>query len=86
MVQGNIEVDTSNTYGEYNSLNVAKMACLNDTQCMGVYEASCNKNGPFALFKNNFVTKLYGVNCIYKRIMYGKFILDCAIIRNYESL
>ena len=68
----NIKVDISNTYNRYDTLSVAKMACTNETECIGIYEAFCDKDGPFELLKNNFVTSIFGRNCIYKKTDYGK--------------
>ena len=65
-----------NTYGQYTHLNLAKTECTNDSQCIGVYEASCDKNGPFMLFKKGFVTSIYGKHCIYKKKVNGKLIFS----------
>ena len=64
-----------NTYGEYTNLNLAKAECKKDSQCIGIYEASCHKNGPFTLIKHGFVTSVFGTNCLYKKKQYGKVTL-----------
>ena len=68
-------MDKSNTFNQYEQLSDAKVACSNDSNCIGIYEASCDKNGPFTLLKNGFVTSEFGTNCIYKKKQYGKVTL-----------
>ena len=64
----------SNLYDQHEYLNEAKIACVNDSQCIGVYEDSCNKIGPFMLLKSGFLTSVSGTNCIYKKTTYSKLI------------
>ena len=68
----NINVDKSNIYTRYNKLSEAKIACGRDAKCIGIYDPSCDKNGPFMLLKNSFVTSFSSTNCIYKKKDYGK--------------
>ena len=67
-----IIIDISNIFDRYEQLNAAKVACANDSNCIAIYEPFCDKNGPFMLLKDNFVTSAYGNNCIYKKKEDGK--------------
>ena len=64
----------SNLYDQHEHLNEAKIACVNDSQCIGIYEDSCDKDGPFMLLKSGFLTSVSGTNCIYKKTTYSKLI------------
>ena len=68
-------IDTANLFDHHEELSVAKMACAKDSNCIAIYEPSCDKNGPFMLLKNSFVTLLHGKNCIYKKKIYGKWLI-----------
>ena len=65
----------TNTYDEHDHLNDAKRVCANESQCIGIFEGGCNKNGPFKLTKRGFMTSVSGANCIYKKKKYGKRLL-----------
>ena len=69
-----MQIHMSNLYDQHTHLNEAKIACVNDSQCIGVYEDSCNKIGPFVLLKSGFLTSVSGTNCIYKKTTYSKLI------------
>ena len=62
----------SNLYDQHKHLNEAMIACENDSQCIGIYDDSCDKDGPFLLLKSGFVTSVSGTNCIYKKTIYSK--------------
>ena len=47
------------------------MACRNDMECIGVYDESCDEDGPFLLVRSGFMDSRYGPNCIYKKKSYG---------------
>ena len=70
-----IIIDTGNTFDRHEQLSVAKIACAKDSNCIAIYEPSCDKNGPFMLLKNGFLTSVHGTNCIYKKKNYGKRLL-----------
>ena len=70
----NVQVDLSNTYFQYDDLEVAKRACKKDSQCIGVFLAICNMNGPYMLLKRGFVISVSGVNCLYKKKRDGRYI------------
>ena len=76
----------SNTYEPYQSLNLATVACLHDTECMGIYFSSCDENGQFLLFKDSFVTSIYSKGCIYKKKTYGKFYFNINSIGEYHII
>ena len=67
-----IRIDISNTFEQHDNFSDAKIACANDSNCIAIYEAFCDKNGPFMLLKNSFVVSVYGTDCIYKKKRYGK--------------
>ena len=70
VLKEHIRIDESNIFDEHTQLSVAKVACSNDQKCIGIYEASCDKNGPFMLLRNSFVTSVFGTSCIYKKRQY----------------
>ena len=78
-----ILIDASNIFDQHKHLSVAKVACSNDSKCIGVYEASCDDNGPFMLIKNGFLTSVFGTNCIYKKRQYAPE-LGCFDISMYK--
>ena len=67
-----MQIHMSNLYDQHKHLNEAKIACENDSQCIGIYEDSCDKDGPFLLLKSGFLTSVSGTNCIYKKTIYSK--------------
>ena len=71
ILQENTMVDTSNTFGRYEQVNFGEMACESDARCIGVYDASCDKRGPFLLLQKGFMTSSRATNCIYKKKHYG---------------
>ena len=48
----------------------AKIACDNAEQCIGIYDASCDGEGPFLLITSGFMTSLSSPNCMYKKKTY----------------
>ena len=70
VLRGNIKIDKSNIYNHYARLSIAKLACRNDSKCMGVYVSTCNENGPYMLIKDSFLQSISGTDCIYKRTRY----------------
>ena len=75
----------SNLYDQHKHLNEAKIACVNDSQCIGVYEDSSNKIGPFMLLKRGFLTSVSGTNCIYKKTRYSKSIYLYIPLKNIQA-
>ena len=71
ILQSNVEVDDSNSYGHHQNLSGAEITCENDSQCIGIYDPSCNRNGPFTLVKNGYMTSYSSQNCIYKKKRYN---------------
>ena len=59
-----------NVYGSYISLEFAKLACSNDTNCVGVQEERCKKGGlsPSRLCKKG--VRSGGYTCIHKKKEY----------------
>ena len=68
----NSQIDLANTYNGHDELITAKTSCLIDKHCIGIYDASCDKNGPFMLLKYSFMTSVYGKSCIYRKTRYGR--------------
>ena len=62
-----IDIDYQNEYGNYERLSFATLACQNDTECIGVFEAACDRDGPFTLVKKGFYTPPRGYHCIYNK-------------------
>ena len=81
----NSQMDMANTYNGHDDLSTAKSACLNDKHCIGIYDASCDKNGPFMLLKHSFMTSAYGKSCIYKKTRYGKYSLALFLSLNIRK-
>ena len=79
-----IRIDISNTFASYESLSASKTACTNDLECIGIYEASCRKNGTFSLLKKSFMTSVYGTNCLYKKKIYGDPESNCFDVSMYK--
>ena len=80
-VHVNIKVDATDLYDQYYRLIFAKIACGNDKQCIGIYDASCDQQGPFLLLKRGFITVYSSLNCIHKKKTYdGK-----QIVLQWES-
>ena len=46
------------------------MACTNDTDCVGIYDEGCDKDGPFLRIRKGFMSSKYGPNCVYKKKSY----------------
>ena len=75
----------TNTYDEHDNLNDAKRVCANESQCIGIFEGGCNKNGPFKLTKRGFMTSVSAANCIYKKNIYGMLIFLWSIIAEIKK-
>ena len=84
VLKEHIRIDESNIFDEHTQLSVAKVACSNDQKCIGIYEASCDKNGPFMLLRNSFVTSVFGTSCIYKKRQYDPT-SKCFDVSMYKS-
>ena len=48
----------------------AEIGCDNAEQCIGIYDASCDGEGPFLLITSGFMTNLSSPNCMYKKKTY----------------
>ena len=70
LIEG-IIIDMPETFDQHENLSVAKVACASDSNCIGIFEPSCDKNGSYSLLENGFVTSKYGTNCMYKKEKYG---------------
>ena len=61
----------SNIYDNFNHLSLAKNACNQDPQCIGVYDRKGDNTGPFQLCRHGFITPDVTVSsCIYKKRSY----------------
>ena len=78
----NSQIDIANTYNGHDDLSSAKTACLDDKHCIGIYDASCNKSGPFMLMKFSFMTSVYGKSCFYKKTRNGRYLLALMLSSN----
>ena len=68
VVKANIKIDESNKYDNYERLNFAEIACEKDSHCIGIYDASCDQNGPFELLVRGFMTSnSMTSDCIYAK-------------------
>ena len=70
VLKKHILIDASNIFDQHEYLSFAKVACSNDSKCIGIYEPSCDKNGPFMLLKDSFVASVFSRNCIYRKKQY----------------
>ena len=64
----------SNKYNNYHYLSFAEFACEKDTNCIGIIDDNCDRDGPFQLCKNGYI-KLDSdtiSNCIYQKKNYQK--------------
>ena len=68
--QSNIQIDEYNSYSQYMMLNFAETACEKDTQCVGVFDASCDQRGPFGLIRIGYMTLGSSPHCIYEKKVY----------------
>ena len=61
----------SNKYDNFNHLALAKIACAQDPNCIGIHDQTGDGNGPFQLCKYGLVTPESSVlSCIYKKKNY----------------
>ena len=58
-------------YNSYSNLVTAKVACFGDSQCLGVYDTACDKNGPFHLCPIANLTEYSLNSCIYRKKEYS---------------
>ena len=81
------EPGTSNKYNSYDRLDFAAMGCKNDTECVGIYDESCESYGPFQHIRRGYMRSDYGPNCVHKKKTYdGKYICpSCSIITLLRS-
>ena len=70
ITQVNIKVDESNKYGQFEKKIFAEIACDIDTECIGIYDASCDQEGPFMLVKKGFMISNWSPDCINKKKTY----------------
>ena len=70
VVNTNSEVDASNKYSSYEKVDVAAMACRNDSECVGIYDEGCDSYGPFLHIKRGFIRSHDGSNCVHKKKRY----------------
>lgn len=63
-----------NDYGRYNTLDDAKFACSNDSECLGIYDVYCN-GPPFYLCPKGKELKISKSSCTYIK---GMFISFCS--------
>jgi len=52
-------------YGNYDTLEEAKLACTADKKCSKVYDDGCDNAGPFYLCPNNSTNRNASLSCIY---------------------
>ena len=51
-------------------LNFAETACEKDTECVGVFDDSCDQRGPFGLIRIGYMTLGSSPHCIYEKKVY----------------
>ena len=66
----NSEVEETNKYNSYEQLDSAAMSCRNDSECIGIYDESCDSNGPFMHVRRGFWIPAYGRNCVHEKKKY----------------
>ena len=85
-VHVNIKVDATDLYDQYDRLIFAKIACGNDKQCIGIYDASCDQEGPFLLLTRGFITLYSSPNCIHKKKKYDGKPMRIPVIRTISYM
>ena len=64
-----------NDYGRYETLDEAKYACSNDSECSGIYDVFCN-GPPFVLCPKKEDLKYSKLSCTYIKGMFISFYTD----------
>ena len=59
--------DQSIQYKHYEKLDLAEIECRNDTECVGIYDEYCDKDGPFLQIKGGFRSGSLYHHCVYKK-------------------
>ena len=71
----NSSCSESNIYLRFIQVNDAGMACNSDSECIGIYDESCDQKGSYRLCKKGFQTLFKDPSCVYKKDKYfGKYI------------
>ena len=63
----NSEPKASNKYNSYDQLDFAAIACKNDSECIGIYDESCDGKGPFQHIRRGFKRSSHSPNCIHQK-------------------
>ena len=63
-------MDESNKYNSYEQFNFAEKSCMNDSECVGIYDENCDSHGPFLHIRKGFMRSFGGPNCVYKKKKY----------------
>ena len=66
----NSEPESSNKYNGYDKIDFAAVSCGNDSECVGIYDESCDSYGPFQLVRRGFMRSYYSPNCVHKKKRY----------------
>ena len=71
----------ANTYGVYDQLATAKLACLSDDSCIGIYDQSGNATGKMRLCQKGFIISDEYFSTIYQKKEYSgknyRFTCNC---------
>ena len=64
----------ANTYGVYDQLSTAKLACKSDANCIGIYDQSVDSTGKMRLCQKGFIISDAYFSTIYQKKEYsGKY-------------
>ena len=73
-------MDKTKEYKSYQRLDFAETECRNNTECIGIYDENCDKDGPFLQITDGYMDSGFGPNCVYKKRSYrGKRMLSDRI-------
>ena len=61
-------MDEANKYKSYEQFNFAEKSCMNDSECVGIYDEGCDSYGPFLHVRRGFMRPSFdGPNCVHKK-------------------
>ena len=74
----------TNKYGSYTTLNLAKLACLSDANCRGVYDTGCNDKDEYTLCDGSRGFDKSGSSCVYEKWSNLINIIEFTIFQNLQ--
>ena len=81
------ECSEANTFGTYESFELAEIGCYSNMACIGIYDEGCDATGTYRLCKEGFMNP--STSCIYQKKAYkGIFYITISmrLISSHFSL